>query len=157
MNKFNLIPLILLIFVSLQSNADSSSTVYQLTNNKPISEVYPNMQKSMDDSRFFVVKEINIGKNISGFAEKWGEDYNKNNLTAIKSMVFCNGWYANKISNLDPSMLGICPLHLTLIEKDGKTTALFNRPTVTAKGSPAYETFVEIEDEVVAIIKAGMK
>jgi len=111
----------------------------------------------MDDSRFFVVKEINIGKNISGFAEKWGEDYNKNNLTAIRSMVFCNGWYANKISNLDPSMLGVCPLHLTLTEKDGKTTVLFNRPTVTAKGSPAYEVFVEIEDEVIAIIKEGMK
>jgi len=156
LNKIFLLPFILSIFISTYAQAESS-TLYQLTADKPISEVYENMQKSMDESRFFVVKEINIGKNISSFAEKWGDDYNKNKLTAIRSMVFCNGWYANKISNLDPSMLGACPLHLTLIEKDGKTTTLFNRPTVIAKGSPAYNLFVEIENEVIEIIKKGMK
>jgi len=151
-----LLTFMILSFAISHAKAETS-TVFQITSNKPITEAYSDMQTSMNDSRFFVVQEIDIGKNLSNFAEKWGDDYNKNKLTAIKSMVFCNGWYANKISNLDLSMLGMCPLHLTLIEKDGKTTVLFNRPTAIAKGSPAYDVFVEIEDEVIAIIKNGLK
>ncbi|MDQ7048948.1 MAG: hypothetical protein Q9M92_05155 [Enterobacterales bacterium] len=39
------------------------------------------------------------------------------------------GWYANQVSNEDPMMLGLCPLHLTPIEQTGQTTVLFNRPS----------------------------
>ncbi len=44
--------------------------------------------------------------------------YNRSKLSAIRSMVFCNGWYANQVSNKDPHMLALCPLHMTLIEKE---------------------------------------
>ncbi|MBE9567414.1 MAG: hypothetical protein IMF14_01875, partial [Proteobacteria bacterium] len=54
-------------------------------------------------------------------------------------------------------MLGFCPLHLTLTERDGKTTVLFNRPSVVAINSPARELFVQIESEVIAVIKSAMK
>ncbi len=54
-------------------------------------------------------------------------------------------------------MLGLCPLHLTLFEKDGKTTALFNRPTVIAGNSPAYKLLAEVERDVIAAIKKGMQ
>ena len=72
-------------------------------------------------------------------------------------MVFCNGWYANKVSNLDPDMLGFCPLHLSLIERDGETTVLFNRPSVIAKDSPAKDVFIEIESEVIEAIDKGLQ
>lgn len=134
-----------------------NKAVFEYTVEKPMAEVYPAMTRSFDDSRFFVLKEINIGKSLSGFAEKWGDDYNRNGLSAIRSMVFCNGWYANRVSNLDPGMLGLCPLHLTLIEKEGHSTVLFNRPTAIAAGSPAFELMHEIEKEVIEIIKTGMK
>jgi uncharacterized protein (DUF302 family) len=71
-------------------------------------------------------------------------------------MVFCNGWYANQVSNKDPSMLALCPLHMTLIEKDGSTTALFARPTVIAADSPASGILQELESEVITAIKKGM-
>lgn len=134
-----------------------TSAVFEITANKPISEVYGHMKASFEDSRFFIVDELNIGKNLSNFSEKWGDDYNQNGLTAIRSIVFCNGWYANQVSNKDPKMLGLCPLHLTLIEKDDKTTALFNRPTVIAKNSPAHNFLAKIEQEVIELIKIGMK
>ncbi len=123
---------------------------------KPVSEVYDKVYASLEDARFFVVFEPNIGKNLSRFSEKWGSDYNQNNLTAFRSMVFCNGWYANQVSNLDPNMLGFCPLHLSLIERDGETTVLFNRPSVIAKNSPAKELFIEIEADVIEAIKKGL-
>lgn len=131
--------------------------VYRQQVSKPVAAVYDALYKSLEEARFFVVFEPNIGANLSGFAEKWGDEYNTNKLTAIRSMVFCNGWYANQVSNLDPDMLGFCPLHLSLIERDGKTTVLFNRPSVIAKNSPAAALFKTIEDEVIAAIKQGLQ
>jgi len=137
-------------------SADSAA-VYSKTVAKSVEAVYPVLYKSLEDARFFVVFEPNIGQNISGFAERWGEDYNRNSLDEIRSMVFCNGWYANQVSNLDPEMLGFCPLHLTLTEHAGKTTVLFNRPTAIAKGSPAFELFTELENEVIQAIENGLQ
>lgn len=137
--------------------AESPAGVYRQHVNKPLSAVYDKVYQSLEDARFFVVFEPNIGTNLSRFSEKWGDDYNKNNLTALRSMVFCNGWYANKVSNLDPDMLGFCPLHLSLIERDGETTVLFNRPSVIAKDSPAKDVFIEIEAKVIEAIKKGLQ
>jgi len=131
--------------------------VYAQQVNKPVSEVYDTLYKSLEDARFFVVLEPNLGKNLSYFSKKWGDDYNRNKLSEIRSMVFCHAWYANKVSNIDPAMLGFCPLHLTLVEHQGKTTVLFNRPSVIAKNRPAEDLFKEIEKEVIAAIQRGLK
>ena len=136
---------------------ESPAGVYRQHVNKPLSTVYDKVYQSLEDARFFVVFEPNIGDNLSRFSEKWGDDYNQNNLTGLRSMVFCNGWYANKVSNLDPEMLGFCPLHLSLIERDGETTVLFNRPSVIAKDSPAKDVFIKIEAEVIEAINQGLQ
>lgn len=139
------------------SAAENVSGVYMQQAEKPVSAVYDQLYKSLEEARFFVVFEPDIGNNLARFSEKWGDDYNRNNLSAIRSMVFCNGWYANKVSNLDPNMLGFCPLHLTLFERDGKTTVLFNRPGVMAKNSPAKDLLLKIESEVIEAIRQGLK
>ena len=146
---------LLMLYLSF-SSANAASGVFELSVDKPINAVYDSVYKSLEDARFYVVLEPDIGKNLSGFAERWGDEYNRNKLSAIRSMVFCNGWYANQVSNKDPGMLAFCPLRLTLYEKDGKTTALFVRPTVIAADSPALEILTELEYEVVAAIKQGM-
>lgn len=154
----NIIMRFLLLMLLLMPSAwAETSTVFELTVTKPVSQVYTNMQASFEDSRFFIVEELNIGKNLSNFSKKWGDDYNRSGLSGIRSIVFCNGWYANQVSNLDPKMLGLCPLHITLIEKEGKTTALFNRPTVIARQSPAHDFLAKIEQEVIELIKKGMQ
>ncbi|MFV2003961.1 MAG: DUF302 domain-containing protein [Gammaproteobacteria bacterium] len=146
-----------LIFAPSVTAKDAPEGVYRQQINKPLVEVYDKVYKSLEDARFFVVFEPNIGANLSRFSEKWGDDYNQNNLTAIRSMIFCNGWYANQVSNLDPDMLGFCPLHLSLIERDGKTTVLFNRPGFVAKNSPAEKLLLTIETEVIEAIQQGMR
>lgn len=152
--------LILLLSVSVtyadQGNDTANPAVFSQQVDKPVTEVYDGLYKSLEDARFFVVFEPNIGKNLARFSEKWGEDYNQNGITEIRSMVFCNAWYANKVSNLDPEMLGFCPLHLTLIERKGKTTVLFNRPAVIAQNSPARALLMKIESEVIAAIQQAL-
>ncbi len=131
--------------------------VYVQQVDKPVSAVYDALYKSLEEARFYVVFEPDIGKNLARFSEKWGDDYNQNKLSVIRSMIFCNGWYANEVSNLDPNMLGFCPLHLTLIERDGKATVLFNRPGVMAKNSPAQKLLEEIEDKIIGAVQQGLK
>ena len=134
-----------------------TSRVFTLTVDKPISRVYANMKTSIEKSRFYLFYEMNIGKNLAHFSKNWGADYNRNNLTSIRSIIFCNGSYANQVSNKDPKMLALCPLHMTLIEKNGKTSVFFTRPTAISKGSPAHYLFVKMEKEVIKLIRKGMR
>ena len=134
----------LLILCLSFSSAHADPGVFVLSVDKPIDEVYDKVYKSLEDARFYVVFEPDIGKNLAGFADRWGEQYNRNKLSAIRSMVFCNGWYANQVSNMDPRLLAFCPLHLTLFEKDGKATVTFARPTVIAADSPARDILEEL-------------
>ncbi len=150
--------LLVLMFSALNAVAgNKNSGVYILHVDKPLSGVYDRVYKSLEDARFYVVFEPNMGANLARFSKKWGDEYNQNNLSEIRSMVFCNGWYANKVSNLDPTMLGFCPLHITLIEREGKTTVLFNRPGIIAQNSPAKTLLLNIEAEVITAIELGVQ
>ncbi|MDQ7048058.1 MAG: DUF302 domain-containing protein [Enterobacterales bacterium] len=150
--------LLFIIIIALPFQLEAKNpAVYQVSINKPIDDVYLDIQASMNDSSFFIVKELNIGENLKGMAERWGDEYNQSKLTGLRSMVFCSGWYANQVSNKDPMMLGLCPLHLTLIEKQGQTTVLFNRPSFIAQQSTALKVITEIEHKVIGIIEQALK
>ena len=144
----------LMVSINVQS---AESTIYKLTVNGSMDKVYPAIYKALEDDNFYVVFEPNISKNISRFAEKWGENYNQNKLHSIRSMVFCNGWYANKVSNVDPDMLALCPLRISLYEKFGKTTIVFARPSVIGAQSNAKPVLEEIERAVIKAIETGAK
>jgi len=122
----------------------------------PLNTVYKKVFTSLDNNGYFVVFEPNIGKNLAHFEKRWGKNYNKNKLEAIRSMVFCNGWYANKISNIDPNMMALCPLHITLIHKKGVTSILFVRPGRVAVNSPAAEIANELEQDVIRSIEEAL-
>ncbi len=124
----------------------------------PVSAVYEGLKEALEEERMFVVFEANIGRSISGFAKKWGDNYNRNKLTEIRSLIFCNGWFANEVSNIDTDMLALCPLKITLIEKNGNSTALFVLPSIVAGNSPAKVILKKLEDKVkAALTSAGFK
>lgn len=156
-----LVLLFLAAGIARAGEPQSGLPVYKLSKPVAMTAAYEAVYKALEDEKFFVVFEPNIGANLSRMAKRWGDDYNRNELTGLRSMVFCNGWYANKVSNIDPDLLGFCPLHITLLERqyDGKpqTTVLFNRPTAVTGGSPAHELFQRIESEVISAIERGMK
>ncbi|MFW2440710.1 MAG: DUF302 domain-containing protein [Arenicellales bacterium] len=143
--------LLLIIFLSAHATANDSVWVHRV--NKPVDAIYGPIYKSLEEANFYVVFEPDIGKNISSFSERWGNEYNRNQLTQIRSMVFCNGWYANQVGNADPDMLALCPLHITLTEKEGRSTVLFVRPSAVAKGSRAEAIAREIENKVIMAIE----
>ncbi|MFV1972764.1 MAG: hypothetical protein ACC648_03510 [Thiohalobacterales bacterium] len=122
-----------------------------------LESTYKSVYKSLEENRFFVVFEPNIGTNLEGFAERWGDDYNRNGLSGIRSMVFCNAWYANAVSNVEPVLLSLCPLHITLFHREGTTSIVFTRPTHTGAGSKAGALLQELETDVSKAIEAGLR
>ena len=130
--------------------------VYKKTVKADFTETYKKVFTSLENNGYFVLIEPNIGKNLSNYEQRWGKNYNKNELEAIRSLVFCNGWYANEISNLDPDMLALCPLHITLTHKKGITAILFVRPSQVAADSPAKDIAEELEQDVIRAIEQGL-
>lgn len=135
-----------LFWLSQLAVADSNVLVWNI--DKDLEASYTSVYKALEKNRFFVVFEPNIQRNLSGFAERWGDNYNRNKLEGIRAMVFCNVWYTNEISNADPDMLAMCPLHLTLIQQQGSTRVLFVRPSVVAADSDALAIAKELEQDV---------
>ena len=157
MRCFKIFFFVSVLFWSITIANAQSDAVFKMSIDKPMNDIYDKVYASLEESRFYVVFEPDIGKNLAGFAERWGDEYNQNKLSGLRSMVFCNAWYANQVSNKDPDLLGLCPLHLSVLEKNGKTTILFNKPTAYSANSPAHSLIQEIENKVIHAVKNGMR
>ncbi len=142
--------------VTTTTTLRANPLVYDRTVSAGMEDVYKSIFTALENNSYYVLFEPNIGKNLSHFAKRWGDDYNKNKLDSIRSMVFCNGWYANKISNIDPSMLALCPLHISLYSKNNKTHVLFVRPGKIAGTSKAQKVAKELEDDVIRTIEIAI-
>jgi len=134
----------------------TSPAVYEKSGNMPIDEAFDAVYQELEQRNFYVIFEANIGKNLLRFKDKWAENHNKNKLGGIRSLVFCNGWYANKVSNIDPTMLALCPLRLTVIERSGKAHILFVKPSFVGQNSEALPVLKEIEETVIEAINAAI-
>lgn len=140
------------------SAAAESPTVYEKSFNLNLDTAYKLVSKGLEGAGFKVVYEIDMQENLTKFAEKnMVKDFNLNQLQGIKSMVFCNAPLAVKISNADPAMLALCPLHLTLTQKTGRVSVLFVRPGVIARGSKAETPAKELEDKVINAVESSLR
>lgn len=150
--------MLVLLFALVSANALAESpAVYEKSFDQTMDTAYPRVYKALEGNGFKVVYEIDMQENLTKFAAKNAvKDFNLNRLEANKSMVFCNGPLAVKISNADPAMLALCPLHLTLTQKAGRVTVLFVRPGVIAQGSKAETPAKELEEKVIKAIESGL-
>ena len=145
-----------LFIMLLGVNIAYADGIYKQSAKMDFESAYKKVYSALEDNRFFVVEEINIGRNLSRFKDKW-DDYNLNKLENLQVMIICNGWYANQVSNADTDMLALCPMRVTMIHKAGVTTALFARPTTFAKHSKALPILQEAEETIIQAINNGLK
>lgn len=149
---------LIFLFALVSANAFAESpSVYEKTVDQNLDAAYKRVYKALDSNGFKVVFEVDIQENLTKSAAKNAvKDFNLNQLEGIKSLVFCNGPLAIKISNADPTMLALCPLHLTFTQKAGRATVLFVRPSVIAQGSKAETAVKELEEKVIKAIESGL-
>ncbi len=148
--------ILLLASMAVSAAPAEVAGVYEWRVVTDLETTYEKIYNSLEENRFSVVFEPDIGRNLAGFAERWGEDYNRNALTGIRSMVFCNAWYANQVSNLEPRLLALCPLHLTLYRTVDTTHIVFARPTILANDTAAAALVTELEADVVKAVQQGI-
>ena len=149
----------ILLFTLLSFNVSAASpAVYEKSFNQNLNAAYTLVSNALEANGFKVVYEIDMQENLTKFAAKNAvTDFNMKKLEGIKSMVFCNAPLAVKISNADPAMLALCPLHLTLIQKSGHVSILFVRPSVIAQGSQAEAPAKQLEEKVITTIENALK
>ena len=149
---------LILLFALVSFNALAESpAIYEKSFDQNLDIAYKRVYKALESNGFKVVYEIDMLENMTKFARKNAvKDFNLNQLEGIKSMVFCNGPLAVKISNADPAMLALCPLHLTLTQKAGRVSVLFVRPGFIAQGSKAEAPARELEEKVIKTIESGL-
>ena len=62
------------------ASGGTESRVYKKTVKAEFTATYKKVFSSLENNGYFVVFEPNIGKNLSHFAQRWGKNYNKNEL-----------------------------------------------------------------------------
>jgi uncharacterized protein (DUF302 family) len=144
---------IMLLLGSIVHAGEEQNAIFSISVDRDGEEVYQSVYKSLEESRFYVIFEANIGKNLARNAERWGDEYNKNKFELVKVLIICNPFYANQVLNIDPTMMALCPMTVTVMFKQGRTTVLFGKLTPIAKGSAAQETLWEVENTVITAIE----
>ena len=145
------------LLLTLSVTLFAESAVFTKTFDAPMAKVYPKIMNSFDNAHLVVVSEIDILAKFkaAGLPKKFGKKFNTNNLTGIKAIIACNGWFGNAVANADPEMMAFCPVRVTLIEKDGKTSVMYVRASVTSKDSKAYSVLEKLEAKVIKAIESA--
>ena len=117
----------LLLTLLLATGLFASPAIHKTEINQSIKDYYPLLKKSIQDNHMNVLYELDLLDKFkkSGYAEKFGKSFNRNNIEAIKTLLLCNGFVGNQVSNIDPDMMVLCPIKITLIQSNGKTTVTF--------------------------------
>ena len=150
-------PILLFCLTSLAGiSCATAGGIFSKTVSMDFDTAYSKVYTALEENRFYVIHEIDMGDSLARFKDKW-EDYNLNKLEQQKVMIICNGWYANQVGNADTNMLALCPMRVTLIHKQGSTTALFARPSIFASDSKALPILKEIDEAVTGAIEQALK
>jgi len=137
----------------------AESNVYKVSYNAPVDKVLENMLAKFKAEMLVVVWQLDILEEFKkkGLDKKFGENFNTAGLSAVKTLVACNGKFGNDIINQDSDMMAYCPIRITLTEKDGVTTVLYVRPSSAPRDSAAYKSLVKLEKKVTKAIEESME
>jgi len=147
--------ILLACIFSMSLWAAPMSNVYSVTYNSSMDTVEKNILNHFKSVKLVVPWKLDILEEFKkkGLDKKFGKKFNTNQLESVRTIVACNGKFGNMIMNTDPAMMAYCPVRITLIEKDGKTTVLYVRPTSAPRDSKAYKILVKLEKKVIKAIE----
>jgi len=137
--------------------AGSLTNVYSVTYKSSIDDVEENILTHFKSEKLVVPWKLDILEEFKrkGLNKKFGKNFNTSNLSSVRTIVACNGKFGNMIMNADPKMMAYCPIRITLVEKDHKTTVLFVRPSSAPRDSKAYKILVKLENKVINAIESA--
>jgi len=134
-----------------------TDAIYKISVDSVFEHIYDRTYETLEESKFFVVKELNIGGSLKHNKKRWGDNYNKNNFEEVRTLVLCSPWYANEVLNRNPESIAICPFSVAFLHKEGTTMIVYARRSLLAAGSPTYDIFSEIDEIIIAAIEKAVK
>jgi uncharacterized protein (DUF302 family) len=104
-----------------------ASSIYKKEVPESLKSYLPKLKKSIKDNHMNILYEMDLMEKFkkSGYAKKFGADFNKNGITSVTTLLLCNGYVGNQVSNIDPDMMVLCPIKVTLIERGNTVTVSF--------------------------------
>lgn len=147
-----MLTLMFLIVTSL-----SAHDVYVKAVDEPLQTLYPKLLASLKQNQMMVVSEIDILAKFkeAGLPEKFGKEFNTNDLEGVKAIIACNGFFGNAVANADPEMMALCPVRITLIQHAGKSKILYSLPSKASQGSDAHAVLEKLESKVIAALEGA--
>ena len=148
MHKFIVI---ILILCSTQLGA---TQIYQKEVGLPLEKYYPKLKAAIQANHMNILYELDLLEQFkkSGYAEKFGEDFNRNHLKAVKTLLLCNGYVGNQISNIDPDMMALCPIRLTIISKGSGTKVVFMKSSHLATSKKIKQLLATLDEILIHTI-----
>ncbi len=147
---------VLLLALTTLPGFAGSPAILEYSARLPAETAYQRVYEALEDKGYFVIFEPDMGRTLAGMAEKLGDDYNRNKLSTMRSLVFCNPRATQRIANADPALLALCPLHVSLVHRDGVSTVYFARPSAIAAGSPGEAITRQLEHELDALLRNAL-
>ena len=145
--------LLLICLLCTAMAASAADWLYKRDVTGPFPQTYRAVHEALENSDFFVVKELNIGANLQRLSYRWGDDYNRNRFAEVRSLIVCNPSFANQVLNVDPEMMALCPLNITLLHKENNTTLLYERVGAAAAGRPGEEVLREVDNIIISALE----
>ena len=112
--------------------------------------------KALEQARFWVVHEVDLGERMARQAGAWGANYNRSRVDAVRVLAFGNLEWANGLANADPDLFALYPLHLAVYERGGTSVLVWPRLAGIAAGTPGEMRARELDGEVRRIIEEAL-
>jgi len=144
----------LIVLSILYSTILCASEVYKKEISLPIEIYYPKLIKAIKANHMNVLYELNLLEKFkaSGYDKKFGSEFNKSHLKAVKTLLLCNGYVGNQVSNIDPDMMVLCPLRLTLISTAAGTRVVFVKSSHLATSPKIKQLLATLDDILIHTI-----
>lgn len=121
----------------------------------PMGVVYKDLVATLGHQGFRVPWGINIEKRLRMANPMLHlPNFNAQHLTDVRAMVICNPFLFNAIANADPTMIAICPMHITLVSTGGVTYVQYPREIAIAAHTPVAKIARLIDTKIERAINA---
>ncbi|MDO9266303.1 MAG: DUF302 domain-containing protein [Sulfurimonas sp.] len=141
---------LLLSVLLLLASSSFANEVYKKEVKTPYDVYIKELKEAIEKNHMNVLYELDLIKKFkdAGYAKKFGADFNKNQLTAATTILLCNGYIGNQISNIDAEMMALCPIKISVIS-NGKYTKIIYTKYKGASTNKEISALLETLDEVV--------
>jgi len=149
--------IILAMFLLLTTSVFADN-IYTKEVNEPFSTYFPKLKAAIQKNHMNIIYEIDLIEKFkkSGYDKKFGADFNRNKLDKVVTLLLCNGYVGNQVSNIDPRMMALCPIRITVIKKGDKTEVVFLKSADTTDNRQVKELLATLDTILIHTIDLGL-